>query len=110
MEIQTVQLEELMKNPDQYIDSVVVTEGILIVQEDKATLCIESDEESVCLKISDDDFLDRLLDNVPCYVGGKYLYCDSASIIGSVFLEKNNFYISCVVRISIFRGGEVFNF
>lgn len=60
------------------------------------------------LTISDQDILDRLLESVPCYVGGQFLYCDPALITGSLYAGEGGLALREVSDFRVFRGAEVF--
>ena len=63
------------------IQAVQELRGELRVIGDNATLVLE---DGAAIAIAVPGFLERLLDGVPCYVGGSYLYRDRVLIFGTV--------------------------
>ncbi|KAF0812568.1 hypothetical protein IGB42_02857 [Andreprevotia sp. IGB-42] len=108
MKFQEVELEKVMLEPARYMDVNILVKGLLAVRADKTTPYIEGATEETRLEISDRDFVDRLLDNVPCYVGGKFLYHDQVSIVARAGGGKHGPVLDEIVKVVFVRGGETF--
>lgn len=98
-----------MNNLEQLnLDNINIKDGALLkingrlIIGNTASIVIELDGGFVSLKIYDTDFLDNILYNVPCYVGGKYLYDDTVQIIALIGKVGNETGIkvvnSCVLN------------
>jgi hypothetical protein len=62
--------------------------------------------DDVFLEIHMLNFLNDMLDNVPCCVGGEYLYTDKASIQGVFKFSGGMRCITDIVKVTIKRNGE----
>lgn len=108
MEFHEVELNRLVFESERYVGINLLVRGLLVVENDKAILRVES--ASTYLEISDKDFVDRLLDHVPCYVGGKFLYSDHVSIIGHIVIGELAPTLEGILKVNLVRNGEVFTF
>ena len=98
--------QDLLENLNRYNQSVITINGTLVVEGDASCLDIEGAE----IRVSDDDFIDKLLDNVPCYVGGKYLYSDAAVIQGTLIVKNGVLHMENIKSVTISREQESFTF
>jgi hypothetical protein len=110
VKIQIVNLKDLMTNTDQYIDSQLLLHGQLVVQDDRIVLMSGGLDEGDHLKISDRGFLNRLLENVPCFIGSKHLYCDPVSITGYILRSEEGPVLQKIVKVILVREGATFEF
>lgn len=78
-------------------------EGRLFVSDERAWLEIGDGAQ---LHIGDDGFVDRLLEAVPCYVGGHYLYNDLVIVDGSLTLDSGKLTVVGIVSVKLNREGE----
>ena len=79
--------------------------GVLIIDGDDCFVVANTEtlEERITLQ---GDVLNKLLNKVPCYVGGKLLYKDKAPVFG-LLSDLNNFILH-PTKIIIERDGEEF--
>jgi hypothetical protein len=61
---------KILQDPaEAFSEQQVMVEGLLVVEVDRSRIEIQNSH----VQIDDATFLDRLLDAVPCYLGGDYL-------------------------------------
>lgn len=94
----------------RYADKDIGVRGVVFVRDDKALLFSSDADKGPFLEIVDKNFIDRLLDNVPCYVGGEFLYRDRVTIIGHLHVGESEVTLGEVSGGRLERGGEVFEF
>lgn len=88
----------------------VEIEGTIRVQGDRIWLQV-NDEGEFLLQIDDSSLKRRLLESVPCYVGGQYLYNDSAIIEATLAIKNGNISISHVKSGKIWQeDGDEYDF
>lgn len=87
-------------------------EGLLFVTSESAYVTISNNGNEMRVPVSDETFIERLLGDVPCYLGGNYLYHDSVRLVGFLSLVKdsNSAAISKVESGLISRDGDEFSF
>jgi hypothetical protein len=91
---------ELLRNTNASLDgSKVVLDGVLCIG--SPGYYVEFSDEKIKLPIVEDGIRDRLLNTVPCYLGGLYLYRDPARMV--VTLQK----IDDRVEIRSIDSGEL---
>jgi len=86
-------------------NSKFIFDGRLFVRDDKAWLevgCVET----VIIPIVDHGFVDRILEVVPCLVGGEYLYDDSVLLNGDLDFRDGNFSIISIESGTLNRDDE----
>ena len=85
-------------------------EGTFVSNGDYCYITSEGDESSKKIIVDDDSLLDKLLDVLPCYVGGKYLYKDISVISGTLCIDAtaSKIYFSDVERLIIKRDSKEF--
>jgi hypothetical protein len=66
------------------------------------------DENAERIIIDCEELVDKLLDSVPCYVGGKYLYVDQAEISAELTRDENRTVFRNLVKIKILREEQEF--
>lgn len=93
-------IEQYVSNMDQ---TLFTFEGRLLVSSDLAWLEIGNNAP---LPITDTGFVDRLLDAVPCYVGGHYLYDDNATLEGALILDAGKPAVGRIVSAKLYREDE----
>lgn len=99
--------EEMLQNPTVApVGQRVIVEGSLVVKGDHARVEIQNFH----VEIDDLNFLDRLLDAVPCYLGGDHLYRDPVSLVGVLKIKGQDAAISQVESGVLRRDGEEFAF
>jgi hypothetical protein len=88
----------------------VTISGVLIVDE-SAHIELTGPDGTVRLPIEDSAFIGRLLDEVPCYLGGAPLYHDPAQVVAIITVKANAIAaISSIESGILTRDGESFNF
>jgi len=86
-------------------------EGVLIVSGESAYVDISVVGLPTRIPINDATLMERLLNEVPCYLGGEFLYRDSTRLVAMVEVRcDRDVVISKVESGVIFREGEVFAF
>jgi hypothetical protein len=91
---------ELLRSPDVSLDGLkVALDGVLCIG--SPGYFVEFSEEKIKLPIVENGIRDRLLNTVPCYLGGLYLYRDPAQMV--VTLQK----IGDRVEIRSIDSGEL---
>lgn len=86
-------------------------EGLLVVSGESAHIDISSSGMETHVPINDSTLIERLLDQVPCYLGGECLYRDRVQLIGFVAAAGgNSVAISTVESGLLSRDGETFSF
>ena len=88
-------------------DRILNISGRLIIGK---TAMLKLDNTSTCLTIYDNNFENWVEDNVPCYVGGKYLYDDAVQIIALVGIIHNEIGIKAIRSCVLNRADEQFTF
>ncbi len=78
--------------------------GTLFVQGDKAWM--ETGGDGRIVTIDDPSLLDRLLKEVPCYVGGPYLYWDDVVLTGRLATSAKIQTIRSVGTVKLLRPDE----
>jgi hypothetical protein len=64
------------------------------------------EQEGDKISIIDPTFVDRVLDIVPCYVGGECLYDDTVQLQGRISLYDSKMVIGSVESGKLFREEE----
>ena len=62
--------------------------------------------DDIFIDILDERIIEKLLDHVPCYVGGEWLYSDSAKVHGLLEFQNSRPVIPSVSYVEIFREEE----
>ena len=92
-------------DPSEFAERVFQFKGTLVVCGASAILKL-GDPESERLSIIDPTFLDRILNAVPCYVGGECLYNDAVQFQGRISLCDGKMAVSAVESGQLSREGE----
>src|SRR5690349_17879823 len=80
---------DLASDASRFSGSVVMLEGLLTVQGRKmVNLIVDPAASKIRVTIHDPGFVDRMLENVPGWVGGPYLYYDNATLEGTLSVGK----------------------
>ena len=92
------------------VDSQLRVEGLLVIEGDDCYIVSGRDARQNRIDLYGDDIIDALLDEVPCYIGGDFLYEDEAIVEGVL---KNNgsgngYILSNIKMIVLYRGDEEF--
>lgn len=96
---------KVLQDPaEAFGEQQVMVEGLLVVEVDRARIEIQKSH----VEIDDATFLDRLLDAVPRYLGGDYLYRDPVRLIGVLKVSDQGVAISGVESCALHRDGEEF--
>ena len=111
----TIRLSELLSSSsDDLAISQYTVSGILYSGgSDKVWLAPDNSEEhryEQSVKIFDLELFDTLLDNVPVYVGGKYIYKDFVEMTCFVRIEEGSIVIDKASKVIIKRGKDVYSF
>ena len=88
-------------------DAILNINGRLLVNN---TSIIKLDNTSTCLTIYDNNFENWVEDNVPCYVGGKYLYDDAVQITALVGIIHDEIGIKAIHSCVLSREAGQFTF
>lgn len=111
MTIQLLTSKYLLDSPSLLHGKRFRIHGSLIVTDKSSWIEFDDDDSGSCLQIGDDNLIKKLLDTVPCYLGGQYLYHDPVNLI--CVLEKtkdNGVRISRVESGELIRDGDNFTF
>ncbi|MBH2029416.1 MAG: hypothetical protein I8H74_02900 [Moraxellaceae bacterium] len=99
---------DILNRASDFNDILVSVEGTLVVEYNNSYLEVGED---LIVHIYDHSFMNRILDHVPCYVGGQYLYKDEGTILQGIFYLKNDmFYLKEIQRVRIYRDDQIFEF
>ena len=102
---------EILYDVSASLDGASVTiDGLLVVAGEFAHIEVSGQVNSVNLSINDPTLIGRLLDEVPCYLGGDYLYRDSVRLVGVIAKVNNGMVISKIESGVLSRDGESFSF
>ncbi len=80
----------------------ITVEGTLYVKADRAWVEIDA----IVLPILDKGFEQRLIDAVPCYVGGPYFYADEVRLTGTLISDGPSLAIQSVASAELRREDE----
>lgn len=98
---------DLVNRASDFNGKLVSIEGTLVVEGDNSYLDIG---DNVLVHVHDSDFMDRILDHVPCYVGGQYLYRDAGTLRGVLHVGNGSLQIKEIKRVYIRRDDQLFEF
>ena len=111
MSIQLLTSRDLLESPRSLDGKRFVISGLLIVKEKSAWVELDNDDSLGRLQVENDDLVERLLDSVPCYLGGEYLYRDRARLTCVLEADKDGaVHISRVESGEVTRDGAAFSF
>ncbi len=85
-------------------------EGLLKISTQHAFIEINNDILTCKLGILDPSLVERLLVAIPCAVGGAYLYCEQASLIGIVDEVDGKLVISALISGALYMDDATFHF
>ena len=106
-----ISLEEALINALPVIGRVIRLAGIIVVSDDRISLKAGEADDSRRIAVRDQSLLDRIIDNVPCCIGGECLYHDRVKI--EVVLradEEGEVFVAQVGSVTIERDGEIYEF
>ncbi|UQV44298.1 hypothetical protein KIV45_21020 [Janthinobacterium lividum] len=84
--------------------------GVLIAGE-SSYMEISENERIFKIIIEDSTLIDRLLDEVPCYMGGEDLYRDAAKIMATISVKENSVVVISKVSSGVLtRDDDNFSF
>jgi hypothetical protein len=72
---------------------------------DESRIEVEVEGTSIQLPVEDPSVRSRLLDTVPCRLGGSYLYSDSVELTGTLNVIGGRVVINQVVSGTVIRDG-----
>jgi hypothetical protein len=111
MEVLKLTHHDLSSSASRFAGRRVDLQGVLTVEGERAYLVLDPGDSKIEVAIRDIGFVDRLLGNVPCYVGGRYLYRDTASLQGTLTVEgSSQIALRDVISVRITREDEEFEF
>ncbi|UAA37612.1 hypothetical protein KIH87_12920 [Paraneptunicella aestuarii] len=100
-------VDELLCRQNEFIGRQVTVTGVIFVNLENKSFIKTTRESELSINVNY-SFAERLLDVVPCYVGGEYLYSDECEIEGRLEFYNNELYLNELNFIKIFRDDEVF--
>jgi hypothetical protein len=115
MLIEIIRIDDLVtKNADELVGKQFEISCILFVSgNNRAWIAcnkLAGIEKQFNIPIEHNRLFDLLLERVPVFVGGKYLYCDDAVIIGTFKTIKQKLILARVIDLCVKRDGKEFNF
>jgi hypothetical protein len=103
--------QELATNASRFAGNPVILDGVLVVEGDESYLIVDPENSKIRVTVRDAGFLNRMLDNVPCYVGGQYLYQDNATLHGTLgIVGENQLELRDIKSVRVSRETETFEF
>jgi hypothetical protein len=100
---------ELLRNPHQSLHGTkVVLDGVLCIG--SPGYFVEFSEEKIKLPILEHGIRDRLLNAVPCYLGGLYLYRDQARLVVTLETTDGEAAIGSIDSGELSRDDETYFF
>jgi hypothetical protein len=105
-----VNVEVLISEPYGYLNQTVCVGGVIFVRDGRVTICSNDVGEGICLDVIDKGLIDRLLDSVPCYVGGEFLYRDRVTIMGTLCADTNGVALTAISNGCLSRCDQEFEF
>lgn len=104
--MEKITVTKALKSIDALLGNEVSLTGTLIVKGEDCFVVENSNALDMRIDLPNDT-VDKLLDEVPCSVGGEFLYSDTVIVLGA-FTDENKCFIR-PQKISVMREEEIFN-
>lgn len=104
----SINTRDILDDRSKYIDTQVQIVGHVLVNSAKIVMVDIPQKESIQIEIICDKFEEKLLDKVPCYLGGEYTFSDKMMIAGTLVAENALLKLTQIVSVVVIRGSEEF--